>query len=151
MLSSFAHAVGIGRLPPPDLTSFRCAGQKTSLGSWRVTMTRKNEAGQALIAAVVALGVVLMGFAGLGIDMGYLRYEKRLQQTAADSAAIAGAAELLYGSAGVTNAAKHDSAANGSTDGTNNVTVTVHNPPTSGPHNAAAGYVEVLVAQVHPT
>ena len=59
--------------------------------------TRKEEAGQALIAAVAALGVALMGFAGLGIDMGYMRYEKRLQQTAADGAAIAGAADLLYG------------------------------------------------------
>jgi uncharacterized membrane protein len=35
--------------------------------------------------------VVLMGFMGLGLDMGVLRYEKRLQQSAADAAAIAGA------------------------------------------------------------
>jgi hypothetical protein len=40
---------------------------------------------------------------------------------------------------------------NGFTDGTNNVTVTVNNPPTSGPHNGNANYVEVLVTAVQPT
>src|ERR1035437_10488101 len=83
-------------------------------------MTRKNQAGQALIAAATALSILLMGFAGLGIDMGYLRYEKRLQQTAADGAAIAGAAELLYGASGVPAAAKHDAAANGFTAASTN-------------------------------
>jgi len=121
-------------------------------------MPRKKEAGQALLIAAAALGIILMGFAGLGVDMGYLRYQKRLQQTAADSAAIAGAAELLYGGAGVAAAAEHDSAANGFTNGGTGcpggvgcVTVTVNNPPASGPHSGAAGYVEVLVAQVQPT
>src|SRR6202021_3022398 len=46
-------------------------------------MKRKNEGGQALVFAAVGL-VVIMGFAGLGIDMGMLRYQKRLPQTAAD-------------------------------------------------------------------
>ncbi len=113
-------------------------------------MTRKREAGQALIAAAAILGIVLMGFAGLGIDMGYMRYQKRLEQTAADSAALAGAAELLYSSA-YNAAAQHDAVANGFTNGANNVTVTVDSPPTSGPHNGVSGYVEVIVAQIQPT
>ena len=83
-----------------------------------------------------------IGFAGLGVDMAISpRHEKRLQQTAADSAAIAAAAELPYGSAGVAAAAKHDSASNGFTDGGTGcpgavgcVTVTVNNPPVSGPN-----------------
>jgi Flp pilus assembly protein TadG len=54
---------------------------------------RKNDAGQALV--VVALGmVVLLGFMGLGLDMGYMRYQKRQVQRAADAAAIAAALEL---------------------------------------------------------
>jgi hypothetical protein len=129
-------------------------------------MTRKNQSGQALIAAVVGLGILLMGFAGLGIDMGYLRYEKRLLQTAADGAAIAGASELLYGTSGVTAAANHDATSNGFLAATANVNqcppsapatdvgsvaVTVNNPPCSGPHNGDAKYVEVYVAQVQPT
>ena len=59
-------------------------------------LRRNKESGQALVFGVATLGILLIGMAGLGIDMGYLRYEKRLQQTAADHAAIAGAAELPY-------------------------------------------------------
>ena len=114
-------------------------------------MKRKNEAGQALVFAAVGLAV-LMGFAGLGIDMGMLRYQKRLQQTAADSGALAGANNLAFpASGGITTGAKNASAGNGFTDGANNVTVTVNNPPTSGPHNGDAHYVEVLVTAVQPT
>ena len=32
--------------------------------------------------------VALLGFAALSIDMGYYRYQQRLQQTATDSAAV---------------------------------------------------------------
>jgi hypothetical protein len=111
-------------------------------------MVRKNEAGQALVFAAVGLAV-LMGFAGLGIDMGMLRYQKRLQQTAADAGALAGANNL--GKGGVTAGAQNASSLNGFTDGTNNVTVTVHNGPTSGPHTGDNKYVEVLVTAVQPT
>lgn len=94
-----------------------------------VPMTRKNESGQALVFAVLALGIVLMGFAGLGIDMGYMRYEKRLQQTAADAAAIAGANDILPG--GVTEAAQNAAAANGFTVAAVNVNQC---PPPLLPH-----------------
>src|SRR6202021_2516014 len=117
-------------------------------------MKRKNEAGQALVFTAVGLAV-LIGFAGLGIDMGMLRYQKRLQQTAADSGALAGANNLAFpASGGVTAGAQNASSRNGFTDGTNNVTVTVNNPPTSGPHSGGANSgkdVEVLVTAVQPT
>ncbi len=138
-------------------------------------MARKNEAGQALVFAVVALGLLLLGFAGLGIDMGYLRYEKRLQQTAADAAAISGASNLCppaalclaYG--GVTLGAQNAAAANGYADNSggqlstctsNNVQsgalvgevcVQVNNPPARGPHSGDGNYVEVFVSTVQPT
>jgi Putative Flp pilus-assembly TadE/G-like len=111
-------------------------------------MTRKNQSGQALISTVLAL-TVLLGFGGLAIDMGVLRYEKRLQQTAADAAAVAGASNLTHG--GVTTGAKSASAANGFTDGVNNVVVTINNPPASGPHSGNGNYVEALVVAVQPT
>jgi len=111
-------------------------------------MTRKNQSGQALISTVLAL-TVLLGFGGLAIDMGVLRYEKRLQQTAADAAAVAGASNLTHG--GVTTGAKSASAANGFTDGVNNVIVTINNPPASGPHSGNGNYVEALVVAVQPT
>jgi Putative Flp pilus-assembly TadE/G-like len=117
-------------------------------------MRRKSEAGQVLFTTAASL-VVLMGFAGLAIDMGVLRYDKRIQQTAADAAAIAGANDLTDGQGAATVGAKDASATNGFTDGKNNVTVTVNNPPLSGPHAGgttnAADYVEVLVKAVQPT
>jgi Flp pilus assembly protein TadG len=130
-------------------------------------MKRNPESGQALVFAALAM-FVLIGFAGLAIDMGALRYQKRLQQTAADGAAIAGANNLAFpASGGVTPGAQNASAANGFTDNsggttcTNNpgtvgcITVTVNNPPLSGPHvtgtTNANKYVEVLVTVVQPT
>jgi Flp pilus assembly protein TadG len=96
--------------------------------------TRANkQAGQTLLP--VAFGMVVFGAVlGLAIDLGYLRYLKRELQTATDSAAIAAAAEFNYGD--ITTAAK---------------TVTVNNPPASGPNQGQAGYIEVLIAKVQPT
>ena len=139
-------------------------------------MKRKNQSGQVLIGTAVAM-VVLAGFAGLAIDMGTLRYQKRLQQTAADGAAVAGASNLGYTSgSGVVPAAQTSATANGFTDsgGQNlsncagaaaigTICVQVLNPPqdvtfngstiSGGPHapSADAHYVEVLVAVVQPT
>ena len=59
-------------------------------------LRNKRQAGQALVAATFGL-VALLGATGLAIDMGYLRYQKLLQQSAADSAALAGAAEIGFG------------------------------------------------------
>jgi hypothetical protein len=84
--------------------------------------------------------------------MGVLRYKKRIQQTAADSAAIAGADDIRYNAgSGITGAAKGASGTNGFTDGVNNVTVTVNRGPSTGPHLGNQNYVEVFVAAVHPT
>jgi Putative Flp pilus-assembly TadE/G-like len=129
-------------------------------------MRRKSEAGQALAVTVVAM-VALIGFAGLGVDMGMLRYEKRLQQNAADAAAIAGANNIPYG--GITVGAQNASAANKFTDSgggevsdcgsgaaVGTVCVQVNSTettggPQSGPHANDPNYVEVLVAAVQPT
>jgi Putative Flp pilus-assembly TadE/G-like len=124
-------------------------------------MTRKSDAGQSLALVALAL-VALTGFAGLGVDMGMLRYDKRLQQTAADAAAIAGASNLAYG--GVSAAALEAATSNGfsaTSSGTScpplapaaavgSVAVTV-TAPCSGPHNGDSNYVEVDVSEVQPT
>jgi hypothetical protein len=97
--------------------------------------------------------------AGLAIDMGYLRYEKRRMQAAADSAAIAGASELQYGD--WQSAAQTDASYNGFTNGTNGVAVTPNCPPLTGPFAGAScttsfptssdSYVEVVVTSTAPT
>jgi Flp pilus assembly protein TadG len=112
---------------------------------------RKGESGQALVFAGLSL-VVLTGVVGLAIDMGYLRYTKRRLQTAADSAAIAGASEL---SGNYKAAALNDSKSNGFENGVNGVTVTSSNPPPLGSPFAgktnAKSYVQVDVQQNAPT
>jgi len=122
-------------------------------------MRRKNQSGQVLVGTAVAM-VVLCGFAGLAIDMGTLRYQKRLQQTAADSAAISGAQNLEFGS-GVTVGARGAAAQNGYTDNNSGagcsggavgcVSVAVNNGPSVGPHAGDANYVEAIVTVVQPT
>ena len=137
------------------------------------TLRRNNESGQALVFGVATLGILLIGIAGLGIDMGYLRYQKRLLQTAADSAAIAGASDLAFtGGSGVTPGAQDAAKINGFSDASGNdvgtctaddpksaaligkICVQVNNPPLSGPHSSGANrgqYVEVYVSEVQPT
>jgi len=129
-------------------------------------MIRNNQAGQALVFVALAM-VVLLGFAGLSVDMGVLRHEKRRQQTAADAAAIVGANNLAYGS-GMTTGAQNAAAANNYTDGSSNdvtqcasstaavglVCVQVNNGPSyipTDPHLGDTHYVEVVVSTVQPT
>jgi Flp pilus assembly protein TadG len=112
----------------------------------------KDESGQALIITALCM-TCLFGFAALATDVGVMLREKRLVQIAADSAAIAGAAELKYGNA--TTAAQAAATQNGFTNGTGGATVTVNTPPLYGPHKAPAAnntnYVEAIVSQVQPT
>jgi len=86
------------------------------------TANNDRESGQAILLAVFGL-IVLLGAAGLAVDMGYLRYERRLQQSAADSAALAGAAALGVG-ADYTTAATDDATLNGFKSGQGSIQVT---------------------------
>src|SRR5215467_11044838 len=98
-------------------------------------MKRMNkQSGQILVGMAVAF-VVLAGFAGLAMDMGVLRYERRLQQTAADGAAVAGASNLPFSGidTAAQNAATSDGFANNNSDCTNGavgcVNVKINHPP----------------------
>jgi Flp pilus assembly protein TadG len=107
-------------------------------------MVRKTQqSGQALVAATFGL-VVLLGAAGLAVDMGYLRYQKRLQQSAADSAALAAASDLAYvpDGANITTAATNDAVLNGFPA----AAVTVTPSYLGNPHK-----VEVVISVAHPT
>lgn len=137
----------------------RCNGKMTPSNS--VAARRNKEAGQSIILMALAL-VVLLGFMGFGIDMGILRYEKRIQQTAADAAALAGANTLGQGGVvagaqgasaldGFTNSGGGEVANCGSGAAVGTVCVQINNGPESGPHSGNANYVEGLVARVQPT
>lgn len=107
-----------------------------------------DESGQAMIFSLLAM-TILFGFIGFAVNVGILQRAKRAMQTAADSAAIAGAAELGYG--GAVAAADAAAAQNGVTIGTNGGAVTVNSPPLYGSYAGKTGYVEAIVSQNQPT
>jgi len=110
----------------------------------------RDESGQTLIFVALSMTCIL-GFAGLATDVGTMFHAKRNEQIAADAAAIAGAAELPYGTTNMTTAAQGASAQNGFTNGTNSVTVTVNMPPQAGVYKGISGYVEAVISQPQPT
>ncbi len=110
--------------------------------------TLNDENGQAVILMLLCM-TCLLGFVGFAADVGTLFYAKRNLQIAADSAAIAGAAELNYGD--MTAAADAAAAQNGVLIGANGGGVAVNDPPTEGVYKGQTGYVEAIVWQRQPT
>ncbi|GAC1429806.1 MAG: pilus assembly protein TadG-related protein [Candidatus Velthaea sp.] len=111
---------------------------------------RHSERGQALPLLALAF-VVLMGFTGLAVDVGYERYQQRAQQSATDSAAIAGASELIYSQSGSLAAARKESASNGFTHDGAATIVSVNNPPQSGTYSGNTRAIEVIIDATRPT
>jgi Flp pilus assembly protein TadG len=99
-------------------------------------VTQSGQRGQVLPLAAIVL-TVLMGFGGFAVDLGYVQYQQRQQQSATDAAAVAGAQALIANNvcpdngAAIT-AAQGDAATNGFQNGIGGVTVTA-GAPTSGP------------------
>ncbi len=108
----------------------------------------KDESGQAMVLTLLCM-TCLLGFVGFAADVGTLFHAKRNLQIAADSAAIAGAAELNYGD--MTAAADAAAAQNGVVIGTNGGAVAVNSPPKEGAYAGLSGYVEAIVSQNQPT
>ncbi len=124
-----------------------------------------RERGQVL--PLLAFGIVaVLGMISLAVDVGYYRYQQRLEQSAADSAAVAGAIRLYYTTtpgvpapAEVTTAARNAASDNGFADdgSTGNVQVAVNSPPTANtpPVTGATPYpagsaVEVYIHKKQP-
>ena len=115
-------------------------------------MRSRGESGQVLPLIAICL-TVIMGSAGMSVDVGYLEYHQRQQQSAADAAALGAAQQLVYSGcpnlSAAQTAADSDSASNGFTTGTNNVTVLVNNPPATGPYagNSCAVSIQVQASK----
>ena len=112
------------------------------------TLLRGSRRGQVIVLVCISL-VALMGMIGVVTDFSFMQHQRNMMQTAADSAAMAGSQELSYG--GMAAAGKADAARNGYTDGAGGVTVTINNPPSTGPNAANSGYVEAIVSKPEPT
>lgn len=148
--SDQGHAI-FGHIEAILKTKLSGRNPATSTPKGNVMERLKDESGQALIISALCM-TCLLGFVGLATDVGIVFHEKRLLQIAADSAAIAGAAELNY--ANVATAARAAATQNGFTNGVSGATVAVNGPPTGpvvGPHAGNAGYVEVIVTQNQST
>jgi hypothetical protein len=97
--------------------------------------------------------MVLLGFGGLAVDVGYWEYQQREQQNATDAAAIGGAQQLAYSGCNsqtaATTAADNDSAKNGFADA-GNVAIAVSNPPSTGAYagNTCAVDVQITTSKV---
>lgn len=118
-----------------------------------------NERGQVLPLVAFAL-VPLIALASMAIDVGVWRCQQQLAQTAADSGALAAAVELANSGslAQVYAAANIDATANGFAGSSDNgslntadgVTLTVNNPPQSGPSTSDTSALEVIITKTLP-
>jgi Flp pilus assembly protein TadG len=111
---------------------------------------RKDGSGAVLIYTGFSVAV-LLGFGGLAVDAGMWYATKRSAQSAADAAALTGALEVARGSDATTveAMAKADAERNGYA-AASGATVTINNPPTSGPSAGVSGAVEAIVEQPVP-
>ncbi len=107
-----------------------------------------DNTGSVLVYAAIA-APVLLGAAALSVDIGMWYANKRLAQSAADSAALAGSLEIIRsgGDASQISAVViSDAANNGFTVGGGD-TITVNYPPISGDNVGSTVAVEVIVSR----
>ena len=112
---------------------------------------RNRSGGQSMILFAVAV-VAILGFLGLVLDGGRIYFEKRRLQGAADAGAFAAAQELRRGiheQDYLRTSVVTDTELNGYDD--DNSTITLSNPPSSGPYNANNRFAEVRISRVVPT
>ena len=114
----------------------------------------RHKRGSILVLAAIVLPV-LLGFAALALDVGYMYDYKQRMGAAADAAAVAGAFEIkrspAIDSATLNPYVRDDASRNGFTDGSGGVTVKISRPPVSGLHIGDNSYVEVVVSKPTPT
>jgi hypothetical protein len=118
-------------------------------------MTLKRKERGSVLPLIAACIAVLMGFGGIAVDVGFLEFRQQTQQSATDAAAVGGAQQLARGSCANGSVAEAaslaDAATNGFATGNNGVTVSVQNPPTSGPYANNGCAISVQIASTQPT
>ena len=110
----------------------------------------RDERGFTLVFTAFAMSV-LMGFAGLAVDVGYWQAMQQNMQGAADQAAYSAViASGAGGGASPTTQAKGITASMGFVDGQAGVTVAVNNPPSQGNYTANNLAWEIIIQQPQP-
>ena len=111
---------------------------------------RKQKGFIAVTYAVMITGII--GFCGMAVDAGYMQWNKRRVQIAADAAAMGALRELERSHTNtLTTAGQTDASLNGFTNGTNGTTVQILNPPTSGAYAGDNRAVQAVVRRNFPT
>ncbi|HEV2530983.1 pilus assembly protein TadG-related protein [Phenylobacterium sp.] len=105
-----------------------------------------DERGATLVTTALLL-MVLLGFLGLGLDLGVAYTARRSAQNAADSAALSAAVAATSGAKNIAAEAQAVAAQYGLADGVGGVTVVVNTPPTSGTHTSNDKAVEVIITR----
>ena len=125
-------------------------GRSTKFSHWLIAFLLATDGVSAITFAITA--PVLIGFAGLGIEVGsWYVYNRRLQN-AADLASIAAAVEVAYATDGSQNQSIASSTvpievARNGIPTAELATLTVHVPPTSGSYIGDSNAVEVILSQ----
>ncbi len=100
--------------------------------------------GGQIVVFVALLAPILLGMAGIAIDVGFAVHERAKAANAADSAALAGAGVLVSG--GQPEAARSAALTYALKNGYTSSQTTVYVPPASGPHQGDSNYVEVRIS-----
>jgi Flp pilus assembly protein TadG len=133
--------------------SFKALEAPGQSGSEHCRRFLVDDGGQAAMVIVIFIGLFVLGFLALGIDVGYLFHEKRMAQAAADAAAVAAAEEANAG-----NISNEQSVANAMAKmngfdpsaSVNPATVGLKTP-TTGNYSGSASFIEADVSKPIPT
>ena len=110
--------------------------------------SRKNQRGFVSVAYALML-VTMIGFTGLAVDVGFMQFEKRKVQMAADAGAMGALREMERGNTDLVAAGQNDAALNGFTNNGTDTWVTVSNPPATGPYASPTDTNAVQVTVTH--
>ncbi|HMG87277.1 MAG TPA: pilus assembly protein TadG-related protein [Terracidiphilus sp.] len=112
-----------------------------------------DDGGQAAMVIVIFIGLFVLGFLALGLDVGYLFHQKRMAQAAADAAAVAAAEEANAGNNSNEQTVANAMAKMNGFDpaaSVNAATVTLKTP-TTGNYSGSASFIEADVSKLIPT
>jgi Flp pilus assembly protein TadG len=124
-----------------------CPKQRKNLFRLAAQFGRDTSGVYAIITALAL--PVLVGAAAFGTEEGLLFYKHRQMQHAADSSAFTAAAAYLAGETNIVTHADAVAASYGFVAGSN-ATVTVNQPPQSGPNVNDTQAIEVIISQGQP-
>jgi hypothetical protein len=117
---------------------------------WIAALARNiRESREGAVAIHMALiFIAMLGVVGLATDIGFVMYKHGQMQVAADGAAYSAAIAISTNNpTNITTQADAVAGQAGFVTGTNGVTITVNNPPATGPNTTNTSAVEVIIQQ----